>query len=91
MVVERAVEKEADYTIILDELNFRWHKSILASVAKYWNEGLPFGEIVELVNPRPTNGGWVGKAQRELEVALIIVHLRIEGEIKCREGAIWGN
>lgn len=91
MVVDRAVELESDYIIIHEEVNFRWHKRTLALAEKYWQQGTPFHEIVDAINPRRKGNYYVAKAVREAEVFLILMYLRMEGRIEGRDGAIWGK
>lgn len=91
MVVDRAVELESDYIIIHEEANFRWHRRTLESAEKYWQQGTPFAEMVDSLNPRCKGNYYVSKAQREFEVFLILAYLRMEGRIEDREGAIWGS
>lgn len=89
--MERVIENADDYIIIHEDVNFRWHKKTLELAEKYWQQGTPFAEMVDALNPRCKGNYYVAKAVREAEVFFILLYLRMEGRIEDREGAIWGN
>ena len=70
--------------IILDELKFDWKESQLQKIAHFWNEGYSISYMTRYFN------GKSKLAIRQIEVALVIMHLDFNGIIKSRPGGMLG-
>jgi len=80
--------KEDKAVIILDGLNFLFYEWEIEEALFLWESNVPWGEIVERI--RPNVGLYQPYDIRETEVAMLFIHLGLEGRLSKRPGAIYG-
>lgn len=71
--------------IILDELKFDWKESQLQKITEFWENGYSLHYMTKYFGRRSELG------IRQIEVALAIMHLDLNGIIKERPGGMLGH
>jgi hypothetical protein len=80
---------KAELIIALEDLDFSWHETEIERVIEMWQRGVCISEIAEQV--RPPAYPIRGKGDSIDEVALLIMHLRRQGQIQLRPGGVFGK
>jgi hypothetical protein len=80
---------KAELIIALDDLDFSWRKEEVERVIELWNANASIAEIAD--QTRPPVHSLRTKQDAEDEVALLIMHLRRQGQIQLRPGGVFGK